>query len=48
MTAVVTMTVPMVTCEHCGHIWIAKVANPKACPRCKQYLNKQKLKKEGQ
>lgn len=24
-------------CKHCGHTWIARVKNPKACPRCKQY-----------
>ena len=45
-TEIMTVTVSKITCESCGHTWIAKVANPKECPRCKGYLNKQKLKKE--
>jgi len=23
-------------CDHCGYGWESRVANPKACPRCKR------------
>jgi len=27
-------------CPHCKYEWIPRVEKPKACPRCKQYLQK--------
>lgn len=24
-------------CKKCGHEWIARTKNPKACPACKRY-----------
>lgn len=26
-----------VACVKCGYTWTPRVANPKACPNCKQY-----------
>ena len=25
-------------CDKCGYPWKSKLAKPKACPRCKQYI----------
>ena len=25
------------TCKQCGHKWSPRVANPRACPKCKSY-----------
>jgi len=24
-------------CKKCGHEWTGKIAEPKACPKCKRY-----------
>ena len=30
-------TKPDHVCRRCGYRWAARIAQPKACPRCKQY-----------
>jgi len=32
-------------CKRCGHKWIARTAEPKACPNCKRYDWKKDAKK---
>jgi len=34
-------------CKKCGHKWIVRIADPKACPACKQYNWKKELKKKS-
>lgn len=35
------------TCKQCGHQWVSRIENPRACPSCKMYSwNIMKIKKE--
>ena len=29
-------------CNKCGYTWIIRVENPKSCPNCKHYFNREK------
>jgi predicted Zn-ribbon and HTH transcriptional regulator len=29
-------------CPHCGYKWEARVKQPKACPKCKRYIEEKK------
>ena len=29
-------------CKKCGLEWVARVENPKTCPKCKTYINYKK------
>lgn len=33
-------------CPHCGYDWQPRVEKPRACPMCKQYLEKPKKDKK--
>jgi len=35
-----------ITCPKCKYIWTPRVENPKACPFCKNYLDRELNKKK--
>ena len=34
MTEQGMVTIPKLTCQQCGHVWIPRVAHPHECPVC--------------
>lgn len=32
-------------CKNCEYEWVSRVDNPRACPKCKVYLDKKSKKK---
>lgn len=50
MTRAKSITIPTLTCLHCGHIWVPSKSEPKVCPKCKRYNWNEapKAKSDGQ